>query len=147
MPSSWGNPWILLGLDPRRGPGVKNLPCCAGDVGSTPGRGTKILCATGHEAHAPALLSLRAATKERPVCRNQTQRSYMPQGTKLMRQHYWACGPQQEACVPKPNPTQAETDTALKIQWEPIRAYRTARGALLHVMRQPGWGWALGENR
>ena len=33
----------ILGLwDFGGGPVVKNLPCCAGDVGSIPGQGTKI---------------------------------------------------------------------------------------------------------
>ena len=43
-------------------PVVKNLPSNAGDVGSTPGQGTKIPHATGH-------LSLRTTTTE-PACHN-----------------------------------------------------------------------------
>ena len=46
------------------GPVVKNLPFNAGDVGSVPGEGTKILRATEQ-------LSLGTATAE-PVCHNQT---------------------------------------------------------------------------
>ena len=46
-----------------RGPVVKNLPFNAGDVGSVPGEGTKILRATEQ-------LSLGTATAE-PVCHNQ----------------------------------------------------------------------------
>ena len=45
-------PWDFLG-----GPVVKNLPCNAGDAGSTPGRGTKI-------PHAVEQLSPDAVTPE-----------------------------------------------------------------------------------
>ena len=58
------------------GPGVKNSPCNAGDVGVTPGQGTKI-------PHAMGQLSLSAATTE-PKCQNKRfrrmqQRSQVPQ--------------------------------------------------------------------
>ena len=50
------------------GPGVRDRPCCAGEVGSIPGRGTKIPHAAG--------LSLRATSREGPARRNQTQHSH-----------------------------------------------------------------------
>ena len=59
---------------------VKNPPSTAGDVGSIPGRGTKIPHATGQ-------LSLRAATIE-PVC----SRSHTPQLEKP------ACHNEDPAC-------------------------------------------------
>ena len=55
---------------PRDFPGglvVKNLPCNAGDMGSIPGRGTKISQAAGQ-------LSLCAATTE-PMHHNQSLRA------------------------------------------------------------------------
>ena len=45
------------------GPVVKNLPSNAGDVGSSPGRGTKI-------PHAKGQLSLHTSTREALVCSN-----------------------------------------------------------------------------
>ena len=45
------------------GPGVKNLPSNAGDVGLTPGQGTKIPQALG-------LQSPHASTREKPTCHN-----------------------------------------------------------------------------
>ena len=51
------------------GPVVKNLPSNAGDVGSTPGQGTKIPNAVGQLSWVPQLLSPRASTRE-AVCRN-----------------------------------------------------------------------------
>ena len=54
------------------GPGVKNPPSNAGDVGSTPGRGTKIPHATGQ-------LSLRATTTE---LARLNERAHVPQTTE-----------------------------------------------------------------
>ena len=59
---------IVLGDFPG-GAVVKNPPSNAGDVGSIPGRGTKI-------QHAAGQLSPRAAATE-PACHN--ERSHMPQ--------------------------------------------------------------------
>ena len=59
------------------GPVVKNLPSDAGDAGSIPGRGTKI-------PHVARQLSLRATTREKPMCRNEISRvpQLRPDATK-----------------------------------------------------------------
>ena len=63
------------------GPLVQNPPSSAGDVGSTPGQGTKI-------PHAVGQLNLQAATTETT--------------------HSRACVPQQRSHVPQPGPDTAK---------------------------------------
>ena len=73
------------------GPVVKNLPYNAGDVGSTPSQGTKIL-------HAVGQLSLHATTTEL-MCLN--ERAHMPQTTEPTC--YGAHAPQlQSPCALEP---------------------------------------------
>ena len=54
------------------GPVVKNLPSKAGDMGSTPGLGTKIPHGLGQlSPPAPQLLSPKTTTREKPTHRNE----------------------------------------------------------------------------
>ena len=57
-------------------PRVKNLPCSAGDVGSIPGQGTKILHAAEQLSPHATIRSLHTATKEKiPSAATKTQGS------------------------------------------------------------------------
>ena len=66
----------MLHRDFPGSPVVKNLPCNAGDIGSIPGQGAKIL-------HATEQLSLHAATtKPEPHTRESVRRKGRPRMTQ-----------------------------------------------------------------
>ena len=64
------------------GPGVKNPPSNAGDMGSISGGGTKI-------PHAPGQLSLCTATREKPVAATKI----LPAATKTQ------CSQRKKSCI------------------------------------------------
>ena len=71
------------------GPVVKNPPCNAGDVGSIPGQGTKILHAM--EQLIPPQLQSPCVTVKDPTCRNQ----------EFMCHNYRSCMPQWRQRIPR----------------------------------------------
>ena len=104
---------ICYAWDFPGGPVVKNPPSSAGDMGSIPGRGTKV-------PHAAGQLSPRITTTEPTrcgVCARQLERENLHATTREKptrhneepgHQHERSCMPQRRSCVPQLRPDAAQ---------------------------------------